>query len=259
MVTPLERAGYLAYGRGTAHQRRIRRARDTIAEALGRCRAPYVAFSAGKDSLALLWMVREQAPDIVVRILTGGETRILHPNLDEVLDWWRERGANLQEVHVDHVFAEGWADAAFADQYATFVGEWRRYLLPEDADAVFLGLRAEESPTRRRALRLREPDTRFSIYRYRRDGLNHVAGLLRVCPLDEWTTDDVAALVVAHKMPLLAAYEYGGMETRTHGRLGRSAIRCGQLSELRARDPAGYNRLIARFPELAELEAAQAR
>lgn len=255
----LERAGYIAYGRGAVHQHRLLRARATIAEALHRCEAPYVAFSAGKDSQALLWLVREQEPTISARILTGGETRLLHSNLDEVLDWWRARGAALDEVHIDHVFTGPWAEATMWEQYESFVGEWRRYLLPEGADAVFLGLRAEESATRRRTLRLREPDTHYSIYRYRRSGLNHVAGLLRVCPLDEWTTADVAAVVAMYDIPMLAAYEHGGMDARTHGRIGRSAIRCGQLTELRARDPVAYNRLVLRFPELADLTETQAR
>lgn len=248
----LERAGYLAHLTTAAYGRRLERAKETIREGLARCQAPYVAFSGGKDSCALLLLVLEQWPDAWARILTGGETRLLLGNLDDVLDWFRARypRLRLEEIHVDHVFADGWREVGFWEQYETFRGEWRRYLLPGGADGVFTGLRAEESNARRIALGKREPGTRLALWRYRADSTNNVAGLLRICPLDRWTVEDVGALLAAHDAPLLAPYTGGGLEARTHGRLGRTSMRMGQLEELRSRDPAAYNRIVARFPEL---------
>lgn len=248
----IERAGYLAHGATPGYAMRLARARETIREGLARCQAPYVAFSAGKDSCAMLLLVLEQWPDAWARILTGGETRLLACNLDEVLDWYRASypRLRLEEVCVDHVFADGWREVGFWEQYETFRGEWRRYLLPEGADGVFIGLRAEESNARRIALSKREPDTRLALWRYRADGLNQVAGVLRICPLDRWTVADVGALLAEHGAPLLAPYQHEGLEARTHGRLGRTSMRMGQLEELRRRDPAAYNRIVQRFPEL---------
>ncbi len=251
MSSALERAGYLAHLRGRAYQARYQRAIQTVERALELCQRPYVGFSGGKDSEALLWVVGQVWPQAHVRILTGGETRILHPELDAVLAWWRERFPEMTivEVHVDHVFADGWETVGFWEQYSTFKGEWSRYLKPEDADGVILGLRADESPTRRRAVALRAEGETMAIYRYTTGPMR---GVYRVCPLDRWTTEDVAALIMSEEMPLLGAYVAGGMETRTHTRLGRHSLQCGQLSELRQRDPGAYNTLLARFPELAE-------
>lgn len=249
-MKPFEIAGYLAYSRTTLHQRRLERARGTIKEALALCQRPYVAFSAGKDSEALLWMVREQTQNIQIRLLTGGETRILHPAIDTILAWWKARGADIEEIHIDHIFADGWQEIGFWEQYETFIGEWKRYLLPEGADGVFMGLRAEESNRRRNALRLREENTIYSIYRYRHESINHPANIYRICPLDQWSVRDVAAIIAQHDIPLLDSYEFSGIDARTHDRIGRIAMRCGQLDELRRRDPQGYNKLIQRFPEL---------
>lgn len=251
MSTALERAGHLAHLRGRAYQAHYARAVATVERALELCQRPYVGFSGGKDSEALLWVVAEVWPDAQVRILTGGETRILHPELDDVLAWWQTRfpAMTITEVHIDHVFAEGWQEAGFWEQYATFKGEWHRYLMPAGTDGVVLGLRSDESPTRARALRLRADGESLAIYRYLAGPMENV---YRICPLDRWTTADVGALLVAENIPLLGSYVAGGMDARTHTRLGKHSLQCGQLLELRQRDPAGFNRLLARFPELAE-------
>ncbi len=252
----IERAGYLAHLSSGAYQGRLRRAQATIAEGLRRCQRPYVAFSAGKDSSAMLWLVAEQCPTVSARILTGGETRLLYPSLDSVMAWWRDRWPqmDLREILVDHVFADGWEGASWLEQYLTFVGEWDKYLhASDDWDGVFIGLRADESNKRLVALRhYRLPDTSYAIWRYAESRGGASAGSIRVCPLDAWTVQDVAALMAQHEMPLLETYQALGMEARTHMRTGRTALRAGQLIELRQRDRAAYNRLIQRFPELAQ-------
>lgn len=250
----VERAGYLAHSQTPAYQRRVDRARETIAEGLRVCRRPFVGFSAGKDSGVLLDLVLEQWSDAEAQTLTGGETRILYRNLDEVLDWWRARHPRLRlaEVHIDRVFTEAWKDATWQEQYDTFVDEWERMLWTTAAwDGVFLGLRADESNKRR--LSLRHRDARgLAIHRYAANRQGVAANGYRICPLDHWSTADVAAYTVLHGLPLLEPYQVGGFEERTHLRTGRTSLRMGQLVELRQRDPAGYNRLIARFPELKQ-------
>jgi 3'-phosphoadenosine 5'-phosphosulfate sulfotransferase (PAPS reductase)/FAD synthetase len=243
----LERAGFLAHARTRGYLAHLERARDTIGEALRLCRKPFVGFSAGKDSSAMLWLVAEQKPDVVAQMLSGGESRILYPSLDGLLAWWRARWPQMEirEMLVDHVYAPEWQDSDWRTQYLSFTDGWDWLNQSEDWDGVFLGLRAEESNKRRMALRARIPDCQYAIYRYQTGGY-------RICPLDHWTTQDVAALMVQYDMPLLETYQSSGIDARTHLRTGRTALRLGQLVELRQRDPAAYNRLLTRFPELAQ-------
>lgn len=250
----LVRAGYLAHAQTAVYHRHLERARETIQRALALTGNPYVGFSGGKDSQALLGLVLEQWPDARAQILTGGETRVLHRNLDQILAWWRDcyPGLRLYEVHIDRVWSDGWQDATWYEQYITFIGEWERYLWTTDRwDGVFLGLREQESGTRRLALRSRRDAEGYAIYRYGDARGTAAAGCYRICPLDQWSVDDVGAYVAEHDMPVLEAYEADGMDARTHTRLGRSSMRMGQLEALRRRDPEAYRRIVRRFPELA--------
>jgi 3'-phosphoadenosine 5'-phosphosulfate sulfotransferase (PAPS reductase)/FAD synthetase len=250
-VKAIERAGYLAHARRSSYRAHLHRAQETIREALALCQRPYVAFSGGKDSSVLLSLVLEQWPAAQVLMLTRGETRIIQPGVDDILTWWRERwpAMDLREILVDHVFADGWQDATFLEQRATFANGWHDYLHSTgDWDGMFLGLRAQESPTRARSLRLRMPGCKYAIYEYREPASSV---RYRICPLDAWTVDDIAAYHIVHELPLLDTYTLEGMDARTHYCLGKSAIRCGQLLELRRNNPAAYNRVLQRFPELA--------
>lgn len=243
----IERVGYLSHARSAVFGRRLERARTTIREMLARCHCPYVAFSAGKDSSVLLWLVLEQRPDAAGRILTSGETRLLHANLDDVLGWWRLRfpALDLMEINVDRVFAEGWEEATWHAQRKAGRGDIVR-LLPTSGlfDGVFMGLRDEESNARRIA------NKRGRIRRYANTRRDNTAALWACCPLSDWTTDDVGALICLHDVPLLSAYQAEGLEARTTMRLTGDAVRQNALVALRQRDPGRYNQLIARFPEI---------
>lgn len=246
-MNALERAGYLAYGRLSVHQRRLNHAHDVIRGALAVASRPYVAFSAGKDSAVLLWLVLQTRSDVIARILTSGESRVVHANLDQVLGWWRDRFPTLtmDEVLVDRVFADGWQDASFDQQRKAGKGDIVRELTG-GFDLVFMGLRDEESKAREIANR------RGELRRYtqhRRDG---AAGMYVCCPLSKWTTDDIGAEIVAHDLPLLTAYSQDeGLEARTTMRLTGDAVRMNAVVNMRLRDPAAYNRMLQRFPELA--------
>jgi len=248
-VKALERAGYLAVARLPRFQALLGQARRVVQRALEITRNPYVAYSGGKDSACLLWLVLEQKPDVAARILTSGESRLLHPNLDAVLDWWRLRFPNLdlQEINVDRVWSAEWREATWTEQRKAGKGDIIRELPASGAfDGVFLGLRDEESNARRLA------NKRGLIRRYAETRSDATAGMWCFCPLASWTIEDVGAMIVLHDLPLLAAYQVEGLQARTTQRLTGDAVRQNAFVNLRMRDRVAYNRLLERFPELGE-------
>jgi len=246
-VSPEETA-YRAYALLPIFERRVAQAMNCIRYAYQLCRAPYVSFSAGKDSSVMLHLILSIKPNAIVRILTGGETRLLHRDIDGVLDWWRSGYPKMDfaEIQVDHVFSPGWEDKTFYEQYQTFQNEWEKYLhAAGDWDGCFIGLRAEESAIRRAWLRERMEGHAIRQYR-----AGSKAGVYRICPLADWREEDIGAYIIKHQIPLLAGYEKG-FSARTKTRMGgRAMIAFGQLAELRERDPENYQKLIERFPEL---------
>lgn len=247
----LKDAGYQAHTMTGGYQAHVRQAADCVEFSESLCSSPFVSFSAGKDSSAMLYLVASLVPDTRAVILTGGETRLLHSDLDQVLEWWRAQfpRLDLREILIDHVFDDGWQDAGFWEQYNTFKNEWVKYLhAAVESDGVYIGLRAQESAMRRARLRERLPGCRFAIRQYAVTRKDAKSGVYRICPLAYWTDADVMAYIHSHQIPLLSAYH--SEQDRTKMRIGRTSLALGQLAELRQRDPASYNRLITRFPEL---------
>jgi 3'-phosphoadenosine 5'-phosphosulfate sulfotransferase (PAPS reductase)/FAD synthetase len=244
-VKPIERAGYLAHGRTAAFKRHMEEARSVIRAGFGVAANPYVAYSAGKDSSCLLWLVLEQRLDIAARILTSGETRLLHPDLDDILDWWRVRfpALDLQEILVDRVFTSDWQEATWLEQRKAGRRDIVTYLPTAEFDGVLLGLRSEESKARLMANR------RGLMRQYKATRKDALAGTWCICPLANWTMEDIGAFTALHDLPLLSAYDEG-LEARTTMRLTGDAARQNALVNLRLRDKVGYNRLVERFPEI---------
>lgn len=257
----IERSAHRLHAGTRVFWHRLVQADACVVEMLQVCARPYVAFSFGKDSSALLWLVLQRWPEARVRCLTGGESRLLHSEIDEHAAWWKVRFPlmDLAEVHVDHVFAAEWSEADFDEQYMSFhpsqlgTTEWAAYLHTSgDWDGVFLGLRSDESFKRRVQNSHRTEGCATPIRRYSDARDDAAAGMYVACPLATWSDQDVAALIISEGLPTLSTYERDGFGARTKLRLGRTAMDLGQVAELRRRDPAAYNRLLQRFPELGD-------
>lgn len=239
----LEQSRLMLHAKTPKFASKIKAAHDCILFAKTIVGNPLVAFSAGKDSVAMLSLIADVWQHIDVKCLTGGETRLIHTSIDLVFDWANTLPMKFTEINVDRVWGD-WKKVGFWEQYNEFKGEWAKYLHSSGKyDGLFIGLRASESATRRLALKRRNVDSKYPIWRYAD------TGMIRIAPLAMFTDDDIATLHLIRNLPMLDTYKHD-IANRTHLRLGKTAMRNGQLDELRNRDIASYNKLIARFPEL---------
>lgn len=231
------------WSRHPTHWRRLDKAANIIKDSLKFCSRPYVAFSTGKDSTVLADFVIGINPTVPLRFLSSGETRLIH-DVDKIIRHFEDRGADVQEINIDRVFSDEWKGATWEEQRKA--GRKDMELLNEGYDAVFMGLRAEESRKRKISLMsLRTEGMPPYCYRYK----NIRGGMLRICPLAEWKTEDVAAYIHQNQLTTLDWYGEYGIESRTTARLTGDAVRENVLVWLKRSDPGAYAVLVKRFPE----------
>lgn len=241
----VERAGYLSRARTAPFARLETAALATIERFLSICPRAYLSYSAGKDSEVLLHLARRVAPGLVAVVsddefslpetlarlgevsnLTRIAGRIRHA---EWFTAWQDGPVNLPE-------GTEWVDAEHNDG----LGTWARQ---HGYGGALIGIRAQESPARRIALR--------------RIGLVHQlqSGMWHCYPLGWWTTDDIWAYLARYDVPYNRAYDRMaeiGVPLRER-RIGPFAPDIKQpsrvLAWLRAGWPREYARFAARFPE----------
>lgn len=175
----------------------------------------------------MLHLVIAARPDIPVRFICWrGETDVID-NYAEVVAWWRERGINLELVEMERA--------------ALDVSAPERWQTGGRFDGYFIGFRAEESKGRRATLR------------YNGVVYANAEGMTRIAPLAWWSEMDVGACIAENGLPLLASYG-GDLSNRTSARVPRNdyGIRNRMLAGLKHRDPAAFNELARRFPEVRE-------
>lgn len=224
---------------------RVSQSREIITQILDRVKQPYIAFSCGKDSTVLAHMVLEIDSTVPLRFLSSGETRLVH-NVDTILGYFNERGATIQEINIDRVFSEEWKDATWDEQRKAGRGDLEQ-LNDGDWDCIFMGLRSQESRTRRMSLaRHQTPGLPSYSFMYT---TGKRKGMIRCCPIARWETIDVGAYLIANNLPWLEWYDYQGFEGRTTARLTGDAIRNNVLAWLKYHSPEKFYVLADRFPE----------
>lgn len=199
-----------------------------IKAALAQMRRPYVACSFGKDSSVLLSLCLKIRPDIDVVFARYPETSLLD-NYEEVIAGWK--GIRLHYVDVEDDILDETGEGDFMDDWA----------IAEGFDGFFMGLRKQESRGRRITL-LRDG----AIYRKKN-------GLLRCCPLADWSSEEVLLYCIENALPMLSSYS-GDVNERSVTSLAHSkyGMRERQLLALKRRDPSKFNLLLQRFPTLAK-------
>lgn len=185
----------------------------------------YVSFSAGKDSGVIAHACNIVRPGISMLMVDPGVP----------IHWTAEERAMWQE----YAEREGWNLRLFPwDKYATARPEggaeyrasvhadmFRDLTAYADAHGLtrrVMGLRAEESPDRRKSL-----------------GRDKGVSESRLCPISLWTHHDVWAYTVSEGLPWLSIYDHLGPDAR-NGLIGRNAVERGRLVYLRRYYPEAY-------------------
>lgn len=180
-------------------QRKLIRALAIVTQALHVARRPYVAFSGGKDSMAVTALVHQVDPFVP---LIWSDDELEYPETVELMTSLRALAGPQLVITLGHAEHAGWfrpwADAPFWRE--PFAGSLRIEQPVEDwsvaagYDCVFLGTRREEN-RRRDAWLLRAGHT------YR------MHGQTRCCPIEDWSADEVWALMAHWDLPHNAVYD----------------------------------------------------
>ena len=213
----------LLYARLNPYKALVNKTSGFIRWALERVENPYVACSFGKDSAVMLHLCLKHRPDIQVRFTRWkGETEYID-NYDEVIKAWGN--INLTQIELCR---ESLSDKR-KDRYET-----------SGYDSYFIGLRQEESVSRRITLK-----THGMFYKNK-------AEMIRISPLSDWLEKDIAAYMYSSELPILNTYLKQGSQSRTASRIPREdfGIRESFLNDLKHRDFESYQNLVNNFPEI---------
>jgi len=235
---------YLELYNSRQFAKKLQRAREIRDEGLSRISKGYVSWSGGKDSTAVLFLVREvcpyykcvkhdddcEYPDTLkyvkkLQAKYGLNLDILQPSFsvwEKIVENAEILGEEIHNSNID-----------FASE--SFYGVMKKYYDEGDYDGMFWGLRAEESKARKHN----------AIF----NGANYLKGDSKICcPITWWTGDDVFAYLVGNNIQINPLY-YKCKFTEP-GRIrdgwwlpGKTAYK-GHLSFLRYYYPDLYQKLL---------------
>jgi 3'-phosphoadenosine 5'-phosphosulfate sulfotransferase (PAPS reductase)/FAD synthetase len=220
MTSKISRTEYVLRAARTQFRSRLRLLFATLRQELdSRC---YVSFSAGKDSSVLAHACHYIMPGIPILMVDPGSP--VHWTASEKQTW------------LDYAEAQGWNLKLFPwDKYATAprTGDLTTYRTKVHDDMFRdLNAYAQERGLTRRVMGLRRQESK---------NRRHVqwATPNTLCPLVDWTVDDVWCYIVKSGMPWLTIYDYLGPEAR-NGLIGRNGEAYGRLVYLRKYYPEAY-------------------
>jgi len=202
-----DRALAVVHANSPRFRARLAAAEAVVARALARARKPYVAFSGGKDSLATAVVVLGQSPDC---LLHWSDDELEYPEAVEMMTVWQSlagpqlritkgvaRHAGWFDPWKDRPF---WRDPLPGTRRVTL--ESHEYMANQGHDLVFTGLRMAENY--RVAAQLEKAVAEQG------DPTYPAWGGLRCCPLWDWSSDDVWALILCvgtNGVPYNRAYD----------------------------------------------------
>jgi len=167
---------------------RVKEANEIISKALKRYN-PYVAFSGGKDSTVMVHLVLRQKPDIMILHWDYGRyyiPRVYHEEIKRII---KKMGRDLR-IETSPLYNSLKRKAINVLGREMF-GKLIPKLMDEGYNAVFVGLRAEESPKRKRRIKADKS----------------LSPIKEFFPLKNWRWLDVWAYLVSNNVPYLSFYD----------------------------------------------------
>lgn len=207
------------------------------------CTRPYLSYSGGKDSTVLLDIVRTRWPEVEAIYLADAEGSA--PEVVDMLAWARSWGhlgelewGSFFEAYREHGLEAGAIDRLYGERVITKA-------IALGYDGCARGIRAAESAGRERHARYNGPGPRERA----------CGGFWDCDPLLDWTSDDVWAYLVTHRLPYAACYDTDDGIPRPRRRVGTlwgtTAMSHGRIVRLRRFYPEAYRRFAAAIPEIA--------
>jgi len=184
------RETFLSWAKTDIFQQRVAESRKTIFDALKKYKKAYISFSGGKDSTCVLHLVLQQKPDILVVHWDFGPFFIPREIEGEIQKNMRILGARNIRIETSQKYKELKRKARNV-LGVDFLGKFSLKVRKKGFRAVFLGLRKEESSSRK--LRITH-------------GKN-LTSLQELCPIQNWKWLDVWAYIVSNDLPYLSHYD----------------------------------------------------
>lgn len=189
----------LVLASSAAWQRKLYAALAIIEQALRKSRKPYIAYTSGKDSHAVMILCEMVRPGIT---LAWSDDELELPETLQMMEMLRRIGAPLRTFHGAATHAHWfrpWSDRPYwRDPMpgTEALGRDFQDVLAEDGyDLVYLGLRMEENSRRRNWLLQSGPTYGGTT-------------IIRRCnPIYDWSADDVWALIAHAQVPYNRAYD----------------------------------------------------
>jgi 3'-phosphoadenosine 5'-phosphosulfate sulfotransferase (PAPS reductase)/FAD synthetase len=244
----IDKVAYLSHSMSAAYQRRIERAQQTIAEALGVSQSPYIAFSTGKDSVVMADLIWRQSPKIPAVYF---DAAAVFPESKDLLERYGEHKNIIifeTEPILDTMERMGGPTSPACEMEtmrSTVYRPIKALLERYSFDGSFVGLRSEESGGRHLNLRVRGP-----IHFSKQHGV-HV-----FWPIGHLTFEDVWAYILSNSIDYCAAYDKQfemGLpleDCRLSYWAGETKHRWGRWAILRRGWPELFNEFAYRFPEV---------
>ncbi|MFA5635136.1 MAG: phosphoadenosine phosphosulfate reductase family protein [Anaerovoracaceae bacterium] len=190
MMNPMWSDAFGLWAQTEDHVRVLMNATRRIDDALSTAARPYVAFSGGKDSTAMLHLVLQRRPGVVVWHWDYGPAFVPREYETQIVANAYALGAAQVETDTSAEYARLGRDADNVWGHE-FFARVAPSLVARGFDLAFVGLRAEEGCGRRRRIATQD-----------------YAGPMNECwPLQDWRWLDVWAYIVSNSLPYLAHYD----------------------------------------------------
>ncbi|NUU96748.1 phosphoadenosine phosphosulfate reductase family protein [Marinitoga sp. 1138] len=175
---------FKAWAKTESFQKKVAEAKLIIHDALKKSKKMYIAFSGGKDSTCLLHLVLKFNPNILVWHWDYG---IYIPRKFEYETIENAKKIGARNIRIDTSNAYRYKEKVF---YNTFFGKILPEFEKQGYDGVFVGLRKQESISRRERIKAKRI----------------VGNIQEYWPLQNWDWKDVWAYIFSNDLPYHSAY-----------------------------------------------------